>query len=196
MLPASVDILLAAGDVSEARACAEELSKLDAELRTPLSYASSTNAIGAVLLCEDKPQQSLVALRNAMTTWEELGARYHAAKARVLIAAAHRELGNEAAVKSELIAAAHSFHVLGAATDRLHAEEFYRRNAKPEEVFLTPRQLDVLRLLALGMSNTAIAESLAMSAPVVAKAIKTIFYQLRVLTREQAAERARKLGLQ
>ncbi|HXT49243.1 MAG TPA: hypothetical protein VN717_11435, partial [Gemmatimonadaceae bacterium] len=171
MLPASVDILLAAGEVRDARMCAEELLKIDAELRTPLSYASSTHAIGAVLLCEDKPQQSLVALRDAMTTWEELDARYHAARTLVLIAAAHRELGDEAAVKTELIAAADAFDVLGAAADRLHAEKFYRSNAKAHDPFLTSRQMDVLRLLALGLSNTAISESLAMSAPAVAKEV-------------------------
>ncbi|HEY7861553.1 MAG TPA: LuxR C-terminal-related transcriptional regulator, partial [Gemmatimonadaceae bacterium] len=195
VLLASVEILLAAGDVSDARACAEELSELDAKLRTPLSYATSTHAIGAVLLCEDKPQPSLVALRDAMTTWSEIGARYHAARARVLIAAAHRELGEEAAVKSELTAAAQSFDVLGAAADRLHAEEFYRRGANADDPFLTARQLDVLRLLALGMSNLAISESLALSAQAVAKDVTSVFYQLRVLTREEVAKKARDRGL-
>jgi DNA-binding CsgD family transcriptional regulator len=195
MLPASVDILLAAGEVSDARMCAEELLKVDAELRTPLSYAFSTHAIGAVLLCEDKPQQSLAALRDARTTWEELGARYNAARTRVLTAAAHRELGDEEAVKAELIAAADAFDTLGAAADRLHAEEFYRRNAKAHEPFLTSRQMDVLRLLALGLSNTAISESLAMSAPAVAKEVRAIFYQLQVVSRTHAARQARRRGL-
>lgn len=195
MLAASVDILLAAGEVSDARTCAEELLKVDAELRTPLSYACSTHAIGAVLLCEDKPQQSLVALRDAMTTWKELGARYYGARALVLVAAAHRELGDEAAVKAELIAAADAFDELGAATDRLHAEKFYRRNAKTYDPFLTSRHMDVLRLLALGLSNTAISESLAMSAPAVAREVTAIFYQLRVVSRTHAVKQARRHGL-
>lgn len=195
ILVASVEILLAGDHVPEARACAEELSRLDAALRTPLSYAVSAHAIGAVLLCEDRPKQAIVALRDAMTAWSELGARYHAAKARVLIAAAHRELGDEVAAKAELLTSAHAFDALGAAADRAHAEDFYRRKANPDDTFLTARQIDVLRLLALGMSDAAIAESLGMTDAVIAKEVIAIFQQLHVLTREQAAERARARGL-
>lgn len=195
MLLASTEVLLAGGHVAEARACAEELSRIDSELCTSLSYAASTNAIGAVLLGEDRPVQALVALRDAMTTWEELGARYHAARARVLIAGAHRELGDEAAVKSDLLAAAHAFDVLGARADRVHAEEFFRRKADAAEPFLTAPQLDVLRLLAAGMSNAAIAESLDRSEAVIAKVVVAILYQLRALSREHVADRARLLGL-
>lgn len=194
LLP-SVEILLAADRVDDARACAEELSRLDAELRTPLSYAASTHAIGAVLLYEEEAEAALVALRDARSGWQELGSLYHAARVQLLIAAAHRNLGNETAVKIELLAAASEFEVLGAAADRLHAENFYRRNAPADATFIIARQLEILRLLALGMSSAAIAEALAMRETVVLKETTAIYHQLRASTPGQAVERARGLGL-
>ena len=50
LLPAYVEIMLAAGDVAAARAAADELSEIAADLDAPLLRALAAHATGAVLL--------------------------------------------------------------------------------------------------------------------------------------------------
>lgn len=49
MLPAAVEILLAAGDLEYARAAAAELSEIARDVGTPFLSAASAHATGAVL---------------------------------------------------------------------------------------------------------------------------------------------------
>ena len=60
---------------------------------------------------------------------------------------------------------------------------------------LTPREHDVLDLVALGHSNSAIASSLGLSLKTVNNNTSTIFAKLNVATRTEAAIRARDHGL-
>lgn len=63
------------------------------------------------------------------------------------------------------------------------------------EAPLTDRQIEVLRLVAEGRTNTSIAYDLALSEKTVKGHIGAIFKALGVLNRTQAAAAARKLGL-
>jgi ATP/maltotriose-dependent transcriptional regulator MalT len=60
---------------------------------------------------------------------------------------------------------------------------------------LTPREVEVLRLLVTGASNKAIAEALVVSLPTVKTHISRILDKLGVQTRNAAAARARELRL-
>jgi len=60
---------------------------------------------------------------------------------------------------------------------------------------LTSRELEVLRLIAEGQSNTAIAVRLALSVKTVQNHISNIFSKLQVADRSQAIVRAREAGL-
>ena len=65
----------------------------------------AARADGAVLLAEGDAQAALAALRQAWTAWQELDAPYEAARVRVLIGLACRELGDEDTAAMELDAA-------------------------------------------------------------------------------------------
>ncbi|NTU82959.1 MAG: LuxR family transcriptional regulator [Chloroflexales bacterium] len=65
--------------------------------------------------------------------------------------------------------------------------------ALPEPV--SARELDVLRLMADGQSNTEIADHLVIAVSTVKSHINSIFGKLGVATRTQAIARARRLGL-
>jgi tetratricopeptide (TPR) repeat protein len=95
LLPVFTEIALAAGDVDAARESADELSKVAADLDAPLLNAISAHARGAVLLSEGDARGALDPLRRAWRAWQELGAPYEAARARVLMGLACRELGDE-----------------------------------------------------------------------------------------------------
>ena len=60
---------------------------------------------------------------------------------------------------------------------------------------LTPREMDVLRLIVEGLTNQAIAQSLVLSPSTVKSYIHTIFQKLDVSDRTQAAVKAIRLGL-
>jgi ATP/maltotriose-dependent transcriptional regulator MalT len=60
---------------------------------------------------------------------------------------------------------------------------------------LSPREIDVVRLLIAGVSNQAIADTLVISLHTVKKHVASILKKLGVATRTQAALRGRALGL-
>jgi DNA-binding NarL/FixJ family response regulator len=67
----------------------------------------------------------------------------------------------------------------------------------PEETFpeLTPRELEVLRLIAQGANNSLIAEQLVITDKTVRNHITSIFSKLQVADRAQAIIKARDAGL-
>ena len=60
---------------------------------------------------------------------------------------------------------------------------------------LSEREVEVLRLIALGASNAEIAERLVVATSTVKYHVKNILAKLAVANRTQAAARARELGL-
>src|SRR5919109_3641071 len=117
LLPAYVEIMLAAGDVEEARSACRELEAISAAHRSDLLRAMSAQARGALALAEGDPHAALAALREAWTAWQELEAPYEAARVRVLVALACRAAGDEDTASWELDAARSAFEGLGAVLD-------------------------------------------------------------------------------
>ena len=105
LLPACVQIMLAAGDGEAARAASEELERLAARYDSGMARALAAHAAGAVALAEGDAGAALTALRRACREWQELGVPYEAARARVLVALACKRLGDEDAAALELEAA-------------------------------------------------------------------------------------------
>jgi ATP/maltotriose-dependent transcriptional regulator MalT len=129
LLPALVEITVAAGDIHAARAAADELSQMADDLDAPLLRALATHARGAVLLLEGGAQAALGALRHAWTAWQEVEVPYEAARARVLIGLACRQLGDDETAEMEFDAARLVFGQLGAAPDLARAQALSRNAA-------------------------------------------------------------------
>ena len=90
LLPAHVEIMLAAGDVEAAEAAADELTAMAGDIDAPLLHARATHAHGAVLVARGDARAALTALRRAWSAWQELEAPHEAAGTRALIALACR----------------------------------------------------------------------------------------------------------
>jgi DNA-binding NarL/FixJ family response regulator len=186
LLPAYVEALLAAGDVAGARAATEELNGTAARWNTPLVQAVSDLATGAVLLAEDDPATALRLLRQSWRAWQAMGAPYGAARARVLCGLACRRLGDVETATMDWDAARQVFRELGAAHDLAAVEEL--TGPVPADTRgLSARELEVLRLLAAGRSNRAIAADLVISEHTVARHVQNIFSKLGVSSRTAAA---------
>jgi DNA-binding CsgD family transcriptional regulator len=182
-LPAQVEILLARGDVEAARRSCDELASIADALGTDMLRAVSGRARGAVALAEGDPTAALADLRRALQVWQRLEAPYHAARTRVLLAEACQALGDEEGARLERDAARTAFEHLGAAPDltRLGAPA-----VAPNPHGLTRRELEVLRLLAEGKTNKAIADTLGRSVKTVDRHVSNIFDKLDVPSRAAA----------
>ena len=186
LLPALVEIMFAAGDARAARAAADELSEMAGDLDAPLLRALATHGEGAVLLLEGDARAALGALRHAWTAWRELEVPYEAARVRVLIGLACRELGDEETAEMELDAARSVFEQLGAVPDLARARALSREAPAKPAGGLTARELDVLRLVATGKTNRSIAADLFLSEKTVARHVSNIFTKLGLSSRAAA----------
>jgi ATP/maltotriose-dependent transcriptional regulator MalT len=186
LLGAYVEIAVAGNNVRAARTAADELAEIAADLNAPLLDAMSARAAGAVLLAEGETPAALDALRRACTTLQELEAPYETARVRVLIGLAYRNLGDDDTAEMELDAARAVFEQLGAAPDLARVTELIGTAAIKTAGGLTPREVQVLRLVATGQTNRAIAAELFLSEKTVARHVSNIFTKLGVSSRSAA----------
>jgi DNA-binding NarL/FixJ family response regulator len=186
LLPAQVEIMLAVGDVQAARDAAGELTEIAERYDTLALRAVADHARGAVLLAEGDARAAVVALRGAWQAWQELEAPYEAARVRVLVGLGCRALGDEEAAAMELEAARTVFAQLGAAPELARLEALARREAAWKAHGLTERELQVLRLVATGATNHAIASQLFVAEKTVDRHVSNIFTKLGVASRAAA----------
>jgi DNA-binding CsgD family transcriptional regulator len=182
VLPAYVQILLAAADVAGARTAAEELDEIAAGLGAPFLRATSDYATASVLLAEGEPRAALSRLRPAWATLCDLEAPYEAARVRALIASACVALGDDDTGAMELDAARGAFEQLGASLDLVEI------GASKTPGGLTAREAEVLALVATGKTNREIASTLVISEHTVARHVQNIFTKLGVSTRTAASK--------
>ena len=80
LLPAMVEIALAAGDVEGAAVASAELAQLSERFESEVLSAIAAHARGTVLLARGEPQRALDAFRPALAVWQRVGAPYLAAR--------------------------------------------------------------------------------------------------------------------
>nr|WP_281390536.1 response regulator transcription factor [Sphaerisporangium rubeum] len=107
---------------------------------------------------------------------------------------------NQAEIVRAIVAVAHGEAIFGPAIARRVADFFAAgATAAPPhgQVFpqLTPRELEILSLIAAGRSNTQIASALFLSPKTVRNNVSTIFAKLHVAGRAEAIVQAREAGL-
>ena len=184
LLPARVEVLLAARDTGEAHAACSELETIAESYGTDVLRATAAYARAAIELDEGKPRDALSSLQRAREAWQ--GAPHFAACIRVGAARACRALGDEEGARMELEAARDAFARLGAAPDiaRLDAQAGVANVDATHG--LTVRELQVLRLLASGKTNKLIARDLGISDKTIYRHVSNIFSKLNVPSRSAA----------
>jgi ATP/maltotriose-dependent transcriptional regulator MalT len=192
LLPAAVEIMLEIHDVDGARAAADELDGIAAQHGAPYLSALSAHASGAVLLAGGDPRAALVKLRAAHRSWRELDAPHQTAGVRLQIGLACRELGDVGSAELEFEAARGTFEELGAVPDLARLARLMGTHTLGG---LSPRESQVLTLVAAGKTNRAIAAELFISEKTVARHVSNIFTKLGLSSRSEATAYAFKQGL-
>lgn len=186
LLPAMVEISLAAGDIGGARNACSELEDISKRFETDILGAMVLHARGATELTAGEPQIALGLLRRAFEVWSQVGIPYEAARARLLIGKACRLLGDFEACELELVAARAEFDRLGAAL-AIASPDTPERSAEPvRRLGLTSREIEVLRLIASGETNKAIAVKLFLSERTIDRHVSNILNKLDVPSRAAA----------
>jgi DNA-binding CsgD family transcriptional regulator len=195
LLPAAVEIALAAGDAEDARVACRELEQIAGDFGTDVLGAMAEHARGAVELAGGDAPAAVGPLRRAFRVWHEAGAPYIAAKLRVLVARACQALGDRDSAKLELDLAREVFARLGAAPDLAALAADDTRAAAARSDGLSPRELEVLRLVATGKTNKQIARQLFLSEKTVDRHVSNIFSKVNVASRAAATAYAYQRGL-
>jgi DNA-binding CsgD family transcriptional regulator len=145
----------------------------------------AATARGAVELTEGNAGAALAPLRRAGDVWQQLDAPYELARVRELIGRACRDLGDEDTAVLELQAARTAYATLGAKADLTRVDRL-TADSRDAAHGLTERELEVLRHLASGETNKAIAARLVLSERTVDRHVSNIFTKLGVSSRAAA----------
>jgi ATP/maltotriose-dependent transcriptional regulator MalT len=185
LLPAAVQIAIAEGDLVLAHDAADELDDIATTYDSGAIEASAYTARGRVQLAEGDIGAATGSFRRALQHWQEFDAPYEVATARVLLALTSRASGDEDGAKENFLLAGAIFERLGARADLAWIE-----STRTEVVRLpggiTDREAEVLRLVASGATNRAIAQELVLSEKTVDRHVSNIFRKLGVSSRSAA----------
>ncbi len=186
LLAALVDAAIAVPDLDAADTAAGALSSLTEDSHAPILEAMAATAAGAVSLGRGDAPAAVDSLRRAGELWRDLRLPYEGARARVQYGLALRAAGDEADGELELRSAIAAFDRLGAVPDREATAALLAAGAAPLPRGLTAREVEVLRLVAAGMSNREIAVDLVISEHTVARHLQNMFGKLGVSSRSGA----------
>lgn len=188
LLPQANDVFLMAGDTERAGALAAELEPLAQQPGCESALAAAVHAYACLELARGDAPAVLLYARKAIQGWDRVGCPYRAARSRLVLGCALRQLGDQGSAHAELQAAADTFRRLGALPEAREAQ-----NQLPVPlpgrypVGLTEREVQVLQLVAAGRSNRDIAAQLYLSEKTVARHLSNIFAKLDVGSRTAAA---------
>ena len=185
LLPAQVQIAVAAGDLDTAEDAAAELERVAAAYDSGALSAASLSARGRILLARGESEAACTTLQQAVRQWHQLEVPYEVATARLLLGHACRTCGDEDGATRSLAQAAEIFERLGAAVDAAPSAGATDVASLPRG--LTEREAEVLRLVASGLSNKELAASLHLSERTVARHLSNIFTKIGVTSRTAAA---------
>ena len=196
------------GDATGARASAAALAQIAADAGQPEAVSALSHALGEIALMDGDAPQAVMQFERAVDLLHGVGAPFERLEserrtASALLMAGRRDeaverlagayrLARRMRARPAVRRLAASLAGLGEQADRrlsrLQAEQL-------EHQGLTRRELGVLRLLAVGMTNREIAAELIVSPRTVDMHVRNILRKLDCRARADAARRASELGL-
>jgi DNA-binding CsgD family transcriptional regulator/tetratricopeptide (TPR) repeat protein len=191
----------ARGELDAAAAGCAELERIGAHLGTPYARGRTRLAAARVALARGDHDRARPAAEDAVDLLTEAGAAHETALARVDLARALAGLGRDEAAAAETRAARDALVALGAERDVARLDAAAAGDGRASETDgrslgeLTPREIEVLRLVAQGLSDADIAERLVLSQHTVHRHVANVRAKLRLPSRAAAVAYAARAGL-
>jgi ATP/maltotriose-dependent transcriptional regulator MalT len=186
-LPALELLVRARAALGELDAAAEayaELEHIAADLGTPYVRGRARLAAGRLAAARADNEDARRAFEDAVDLLVESGAGYEAALARLDLAGALAALGRDQRAADEEASGRAALAALGV-----------RGPQRPAVAELTPREVEILRLAAQGLSDAEIAERLVLSQHTVHRHVANVRTKLRLPSRTAAVAYAARAGL-
>lgn len=190
---------VALGDLDAARAALVELQGVANTARTPLLRAAALAAEGLIATPDGDLDRARRLLEDAVDLFRQDRAPFDAARARTDLARVLAELGRGEDAAREAEEALEALRGMGAEAEVQRAEALLneirgRGRAEPSGP-LTGREVEVLRLVADGLSNADVAERLMLSEHTVKRHVANILTKLDVGSRAAAVAKASREGI-
>ncbi len=183
LLPTLVHVAIATGDLPGAADALSELEAIAGGFPTRTLRATTLSTRARLQLAQGAAGEACETLRQALDDWLALRVPYEIATVHTLRGQALRQSGDGTGAAESFAAATKQFDQIGAHLDArrvLHGV----RPALPAG--LTMREVEVLRLIAAGMTNNEIAASLYLSVKTVSRHLSNIFTKIDVTSRAAA----------
>jgi LuxR family transcriptional regulator, maltose regulon positive regulatory protein len=184
----------AAGSGADAAADAGELSEIAETAGTDPLRGAARAAQGHAHAATGRLDEARQAFDDAVQLLGRAGLPFEAARARVALARTLRDLGRADAARHEFEVARARLTALGAHAEERRAAEL-ERSPRSDETGLSPREQEILALVARGLSNKEIAAELTLSEHTVHRHVANILVKLRLSSRTAAAAYAVRHGL-
>lgn len=188
------------GDVAGAHSALEELAEIANRVATGALRGAAIVAKGLVSAAAGDHDEARRSFEDAHDLFFASGATFDAARVKVELARALGALDREAAARREVEAALATFRRLGANRDAARAEAMLtrapvRQMSDGPLAELSNRELEVLALLADGLTNREIADRLVISEHTAHRHVSNILGKLGVPSRSAAASLAGRHGV-
>ena len=184
------------GNLERAGNCAEEALRLASEPRQPLVILATHRFLGSLAMDAQQYEEAEDQLRQALSLAESCAAPYECARTLLRLADLYLLTGRVTEVRPLLE------DVRGIATGleatpliTTLADMEARLETSTSETALTPREMDVLRLVTEGITDAEVAEKLYISPRTVGQHLRSIYNKLGVSSRTAATRRAVEEGL-
>ncbi len=194
-----VRALVALSERERARAALADLEALVAEVGTDPLRAVALAAEGAVAAAEGEPERARLHFEDAVDLFQRSGAPFETARVRIELARVLETLARQDAAVQQARTAYEAMRAIRAQGEAERAAALLREldagQAGGAAAALTRRELEVLRLVAQGLSNPEIAERLVLSGHTVHRHLANILRKLGLPSRAAAAAWGARAGL-
>ena len=181
-----------------------ELQDIANQTRTGPLRAAASLATGLVAARSGDAKSAKAHLEDAVDLFRASSAPFETARARVELARVMTALGRPEAAAEEIRLAITDLEPLGASLDLTRARAVLdgvlgaapaRSPLVSDRKGLTPREIEILRLISTGLNNQAIAERLFISEHTVHRHVANTLSKLNASSRSAAVAQAGRLGL-
>ena len=193
---------VARGELEEARAALDSLREVERLVGTEVVCAFRELAEGLLEAGAGRHDRARALLEDALDRFQRCGAPFEAAQARIELATSLAALGRGELAEHEATTARDRLLELGAKAEAARAERLLEGSIRGRDAedgsglsVLTPREREVLALVAEGLTNRQIAERLVVSEHTVHRHVTNLLRKLNLTSRTAAATRAVSSGL-